>query len=449
MALSDDAEVLTPGFQAKHDHESLLNSFVVDGDALRIQVGVPNLTFINGNAGVDSRSDIISMTDGAPPAGYIPSIQVRHTVDAVTRLALVPSEYQCAPVSSFLGALVNLGTVFANGPISRVYTTTAAVTHDLTLGTAIAGVEYRLNGGAFTAIASLAAEVIGIGDTLEFRHADTSQAPMNTTAILDENGTDRAYVVFNTSTEFDSLFAYYTMNELSTGIGQVDRAARFGGAPAFVDQNTTSSVVAQSAFFVNALRPINVAGTVEHLKLTQAVAADILLPNADWTIMGWMRVAELVTTLQTILAQLDVASASPFTGRSFFLGFDSGSGGRAQVIIYSTASPFLRSHESGASSISINTWHHLAATFDQSTGLLVLFLDGVAQSGAPAAIAGVFRDGSTVTTNLTSGAVMDGAGPDTASTSTSGMEVDDVRLYHRLLGGGEISAIASATQPLE
>lgn len=449
VALSDDAGVLDAGFQAKHDHESLLNSFVIDSDALRIQVGVPNLTFINGNTGVDSRSDIISMTDGAPPTGYIPSIQVRHTFETVTYLALALSEYECAPASSFLAALTNLGTVFANGPISRVYTITSAVTHDLTLGTSITGVEYQLNSDPFEALVNLSSETLAVSDTLRFRHTDTSQSPMNTTAILDENGTDRAYVVFNTSTEFDALVAYYTMNELSTGVSQVNRAARFGGAPDFVDQNDTSSSTAKSTPFVNALRPINVASTIEHLSLSNTAAADILLPNADWTIMGWFRVAELTTDQQCILAQFDVASGSPFTGRSFFLGFDSGGSGRAEAIVYSDATPFFRSHVSGASSVLIDTWFHLAATFDQSTGLLVLYLDGTAQSGAPAAIAGNFRDGSTVTTNLTSGAVMNGGSADTASTSTSGMDVDDVRVYHRLLSGGEISSIASATQPLE
>ncbi len=83
----------------------------------------------------------------------------------------------------------------------------------------------------------------------------------------------------------------------------------------------------------------------------------------------------------------------------------------------------------------LNSWIHLAATYDGAT--MKLYVNGVLESSLPAAIA---IAGNTLPVGI--GAQVDGSG--SASRWLQG-GLDDVRIYNRALSAGEIAALASLT----
>lgn len=438
-SLTDDAATLDAAFQAKNDHESLLLVSAIDADGLTVSMG--GGTWINGNSAVVARGDALAPLDGALPGTdeLVVQVSTRHTVDAVVHESLVSLDLNTTPSSAELGSLAVMGTVFANGHISKIYTVAAAVTHDLTVGSATTGVEYRKNGGTWTAIASLSGDTFAISDTIELRHADTSETPLNTVAILDQNGTDVAYAVFNTSTEYDAMVAYWNMNEASS----IDRVARFGGSPDLT--NTSAPSVAGK--FGNAAQCRDNASTQEHLSLTNAAYSEFTLDYAtSWTISMWVNHAVGTTT---------TAGAPHFHGfvfhgvwpsdRSFVLGLSTSTGYVA--ITYNLSGTLDAQVSSGTlADATEGVDHHLAMVYDAAGNTIELFVDGVSEGTAgtsgtlnqPAA-SELLMIGAVNSTTLGAGSI---------TLSCEDTAIDDMRIYKRDLSSTEVLALFNAAQPL-
>lgn len=455
VSLSDDAGNLDASFQAKHDHEGRLAAFAIDDDSLRINL--LTRSFANGRNGFISRADALWALDGAlPGADQIEaSVLVRHTESATIREALQELVHPFAGTSSALGSLVNLGTVFANGPISRTYTVGAAVTHDLTVSTSITGIEYRINNGSWTALASLSGETFAVNDELEFRHGDTSDAPRATIGVLDENGTDRAYVVFNTDPTFEGLAGYWNMNEASAGSSPVARASRFGGAADFTDNNTCPSGIGQ---FDNAVQVTDGTSdaTVEHLTISNADALrKFLMPvgTEEFTIAGWFRLptgGATAKTTQVLWAMADFDSGSPFNNRSCYVTYVDPPGGGFE---------FTFIENDGTVHSFILTFGGTNNVNDEDVWIHVSF---VVSSAAGGTLTGYIKDGTSTQTNNTTGTgtiqttdqplSIGGAYHSGATETADSVEealVDDFRIYKgRALSESEINTIVAATQPL-
>jgi hypothetical protein len=457
ISLSDDAANLDAGFQAKHDHESQLSAVVVDGDGLALVAGQGG--WINGRAGVLVRADVLSILNGEIPGsdGLSVSVLVRHTVDSVVYEARVPMAYLSSPTSAVLVGLTNLGTVFANGPVSRTYIVAGAVTHDLTMGTSITGVQYRINNGAWTALASLSGESFSINDELEFRHGDTSEAPLNTIGILDQDGADVAYVVFNTDTDLASLVGYWNMNEPSTGVSPVARAARFGSATDFTDNNDCVSTTGQ---FSNAVKTTDGVSdvTIEHLTISNALALrKNLLPVGaeEWTICLWIKLpagGAVAKANQIFWSATDFDSGSPYTNRSVYLFYnDPPAGGFNFVFIENdgTIHSALVTFGGADNVDDEDKWIHASMVITTAAGgTLTVYIKDGATTPTPG-YTNRTGCGTVQTTDhpLVIGAAYHSGSPEQALTPEE-VEIDDFRIYKRALSEAQIDALVDATQPL-
>jgi len=442
LSLTADAATLDAGFQVKHDHESLVTASAIDADGLTISMGLG--TWTNDAAGVVARGDFLAPLDGEIPGTDEALVQVtsRHTVDSVVYEAIETLGFTTTPTSTDLASLFNMGTVFANGHISKPYVVATAVTHDLVEGHSITGVEYRKNGGTWTILSSLSGDTFAINDTIEFRHGDNGEDPMNTVGVLQENGTDVAYVVFNTSTEFDSLVAYWTMNEATS----IDRATRFGGTASLTNVNAA----AVAGKFGNAARCRDNASTQEYLSLTNAAYSEFTLDyTSSWSISMWVNHATgSIRPSSGAHLHAFMFHGVWATDRSFLLGWSSSNGYIA--ITYRTVNTQdARVNQVGGSPDTVSVEDqdvHLAMVYDSAANEIELFVDGVSEgtdttSGTmeqPAA-SELLMVGAANSTTL-------GAGDITLSCEDTA--IDDVRIYKRALSGTEVLAMFNAAQPL-
>ncbi len=445
LSLTADAETLDAGFQAKNNHLNKLSATVTD-DSLVLDAA--SGTFAAGNTDVISRADAIWKTDGDIPSSMAVSLDTRHTVSSVDYDALQSFSFSTTPTSAELAALTNLGTTFANGGPSILYTTLATGTYVMTLETSITSGQFRINGGAWT---NLPITATVSTDTLEFRHTDNGGSPANTIGILaNPSATDVAYVVFNTETEFEALVGYWTMNDAS----DVDRVARFGGAPDLADNNTVAAVTGK---FGSAARLQMNGATPEYLSLPSAqYSLDMQLDyTIDWTISMWVKHATGTTVTAgsphsqgflfrgvwtSDISLLFLWSSSLGYGIITYDGTGSGTGtedGRANATL-------------GATSGTEDVWHLLTATYDTSGNSLELHLDGVLQSnGADKTPNGVMNQPTTAEDVLI-GQVNGGTFGSSLVTGlqTEDTAIDDVRIYHRRMLTAEILAMFNATQPI-
>ncbi len=463
VSLTADAATLDAGFQAKNDHESQLSATITDGDSLVIAINTP--AFVNENAGVVARGDALWVLNGAIPSALALSILTRHTVSAVVYNARVSLAFTPAPTSAALGSLVNLGTVFATvsgtaGPVSKTFTAVSTNSHTLTVGTAITTVEFRLNNGAWTAIASLPGTGIAVSDELEFRHHDASGPPTNTVAVLDD-GTDKAYVVFSTSTEFEGLVGYWNMNEVSTGVAQVDRAARFGGAPVFTDINTSSSEAGAKGLttFGNAVKCTDGTNdaTIESLQVPNADALrKNLMPvgTEEFTIACWMKFpvgGSTAKATQIIWSMNDFDSGSPFTNRSCYLFFGGGSDNFIFVFVENDGTIHSGTVKfSGGASGQEDKWIHCSMVVSSASGgtLTVYIKDGTSTPTPSYSAQTGLGTIQTTTEPVTVGSARR-SNADSRDFSSEEVAIDEFRIYKgRALSEVEIDAIVAATQPL-
>lgn len=460
-ALLDDANDVDSGFQARHDHESQLFLDVTDDDGLVVRAQTNG--WINGNADVLARGDFLWVHDGAIPSTdeITIRVQTRHTVDTVTYTSRYSLDLDATPSSSALSGLTNLGTVFANGPVSRTYTVASATIHSVTVAS-LTGVEFRLNNGAWTAIGSFPAGALAVNDELEFRHGDTSGSPLNAVLILDDGTSDVAYCVLHTGTEFEGLVGYWTMNESSVGSSQIDRAARFGGAPDFVDMRTCPSGTGQFSNAVQVTDGGNVDANVEYLHISDTDAIrKALYPQAseDYTITAWVRLpagGATAKTTQTIWSMADydstTADTPDYVNRSTYLFYnDYPSGGFTFAHIDTAATGNVTSAAAslgGTNGVNDEeTWILVSCRKNNSAGTIRIYItDGTNTAGATSGgTAGALQStdqGIQIGASYRSGAV-------SADLSMEEALIDDFRIYRgRELSDSDIDALAAATHPL-
>lgn len=443
-SLTADAGVLDAGFQAKHGHQNRLVLAVTDLEGFNAPAGFGAGGWLAGTTDVASRADALSMNDGALPVPLVVSVAARHTFETVVYESLYNLDFPTSASDSSLSGLTNLGTVFANGPISRTFTRTPAgsATYTLTLGTAITGVEFRQNAGAWTAIVLLG--LVAQNDTLEFRHADTSGVPLNTVGVLDAAGTPVAYVIFHTGASLASLVGYWTMRETSTGVSPVNRSARFGGASAFVDNNNCDSAAGKFGLAARVRSNGTTEAGTRYLTISNALAlSKNLLPTTSFAAMLWVRMAVGSTSgnpTQTFLSNRDFSSVP----NTCFSIIADASGITVQVN-GTSGGVFTRSFSYGSGSNHVPNEDrdlHIALRFDDSLNEIRLIVDGVDR-------------GSTAMTEplessdqpLAIGAAYS-AGVVSPSNSARDARIDDARIYLRSPSVAEITAIATATKPL-
>lgn len=441
----NDAVNIDSGFQAVNSHECRLTLNLIDRDSLSLQVyqGAWQTSLRTDSV---SRAEVLGMADGDIRDVEF-SVLARHTVDSVVYEARNTLDFTTSPASAELSGLTNLGTVFAgdnttgvDGPVSRLYTCASAVTHDLTVGTSITGVQYRLNGGSWTAIASLSGETIAVNDTLEFRHQDNGGSPTNTVAILDEDGTDVAYLVFNTDPDMEGLVGYWTFNEVAAGATlAVDREARFGRAPAFeVDGVGVPSVTGKF------LRAVDFDG-VSYLRIDTA-DIDIELFQGG---VGDLSVA--------FFAKVDAASTSDRAAVAVGNG-DNGSNSMFHIRANaSTSSPASRwrmhvindlgfqfAQAPSAGTIDFGEWELVCMTIDVSASTATIYVvnDAGTESGSINFVTNGLVSPATSGRDFTVGSDDDDTSPGT------GIIVDDLRVYKRVLSQSEIEALFNRTAQL-
>lgn len=463
FSMTNDAETLEPGFQALNNHLSQLTATVVDGDGLTLAAFAG--AFITGFTDLISRAEFLAPLDGEIPSASTLSVLARHTLDAVTRDARVALSFGIAPTSAVLSGLANLGTVFATvsgtaGPVSRTYTTLTVNAHTLTVGSTTNQVEFRLNNGAWTAIASLPGTGIAVSDELEFRHHDASGPPSSTVAILDD-GTNRAYVVLSMSTLLEGLAGYWNMNEVSTGVAQVDRASRFGGAPAMTDINTCASEAGAKGLTTFGNAVVCTDGT------SDATVESVQIPNADalrknlmpvgteeFTIMVWMKFpvgGSTVKPTQMLWTMSDFDSGSPFTNRSCYLFFGGASDNFIFVVIENDGTVHSGTVKfSGGASGQEDKWIHCTMVVSSAAGgtLTVYIKDGTTTPSPSYSQQTGLGTIQTTTEPITLGAQRR-SNADFTTNSVDNAAFDEFRIYKgRALSEAEVDTIVAATQPL-
>lgn len=121
------------------------------------------------------RLRILQATNGVLPTTLRLRMRGSHIVDTVSFLSRVDLVWDFAVTSALTGQF-NFGARVQNG-ISNLYTATVAGTYNFTLSSAFASgsIEYRLNGGAFTALITAGNTTgnipgVAISDTIELRH---------------------------------------------------------------------------------------------------------------------------------------------------------------------------------------------------------------------------------------------------------------------------------------
>jgi len=358
---------------------------------------------------------------------------------------------------SVLSGKTNLGFMPANTAQGPFVVSDDAVDHNFTLGTALAGdVEYQLNAtmGAWTTLitaagttGTIAAAALTNGDDIFIRHLDNGGSPLQSILELEENTTLVAYAVLNTESRFDGLVGYWGMDESSTGVAQVDRLPKLMKlhTPDLVDTNTCEAATGQTNFG-SGVRVRNIGGPLqEHLRIANANADDIIPTGSDsFTISFWVNFASgsLDGTIRSLVSVLDDANGGPGFTDWVFRIFTNASDEIAAEVYDNTGAIGGGSLNSGTITDDGATWHHIALVHTTGSTYNV-YLDGSAGTASSSIGATINSTGE----DFVVGA-QDTAGVPNVTNSAVDAIIDDLRVYHRALSGGEVTALATATTPL-
>ena len=458
-SVSDDAEVIDSTFPAANSHENRLRVFGVDANSVVSAAPIFTGAWAAGTTGIADRASILAYSGGTVGDTIQTQIAARHDEGVFTDLeALQELTLQSTTASAILGGLINLGRIPANSPQGPYVVADGSLDHNFTIFSAIgADIEYQLNSttGAWTQLIASAtttgiilAAVLTTSDQIFFRHADSGGSPDYTVMLVEEATTDVAYAIIDTTAVFNSLRGWWSMNESSAGSSQVDRVSRFGTRPPdFDDSNGFVESIAGQTNYGLAARPRNNSSTQEWLEVTDANMADLqFVAGGDWTVLFWVRVLAfdaLGTTgadFQHIIGKVDYDSGSPFTNRSWYFFADASGSNRLIFVAIGTSGDIVDS-SSKTSGLVDDTWYHCALVYDRS-GDMTLYVDAVAQTGEPIA-----SDLQTSSEPLSIGGAYK-TGAVTTSNSLDDGRIQDLRVYHRVLSGTEITNIHGLGQPL-
>jgi PKD repeat protein len=149
-----------------------------------------------------------------------------------------------------------------------------------------------------------------------------------------------------------------------------------------------------------------------------------LEPVNGITVATW---ANITDTRSNAISEL-VRKAAPF--QSGYLLRWSDTNGIVQFVIDQSGTP-LRVNDNIPNSTYLNGWHHFAGTFDASTGVATLYVDGVSHGSSTGAATNLLHTGNLQFMNFVYAG--DAATPGT---------LDEVRIYDHALSPAEISALS-------
>ncbi|PIR98386.1 MAG: hypothetical protein COT88_01950 [Candidatus Colwellbacteria bacterium CG10_big_fil_rev_8_21_14_0_10_41_28] len=150
---------------------------------------------------------------------------------------------------------------------------------------------------------------------------------------------------------------------------------------------------------------------------TQTVTGDSPTFVEKLSVMAWVNPTEYPTERSTVVL-----------GNMYYMNIHSD--GSSQAYWYGTSSPGY--HSSGASTVPLNEWTHIANVWDGTN--VVLYVNGVARNTVP-----VTGDGTEPGANTFR------IGAENASRQFMG-KIDDVRIYDRALSVTEVQAIYNSTK---
>lgn len=447
-------EIDDPNIEASHE-----NRVRILGDDGIIELVIS--AWITGTSVTLFRPDILRKANGVLPTAAQFRVKSRHDVNALVDLeSLVELSQVSALTDTELAGLQNLGTLGASVASGGYTVVDDAVDHNFRLegGTLSADVQFQLNGitGAWTQLiasggssGTITAAALSPGDVIFFRHLDNSDVGNNVMFFGDENGTDVLYGVLTDDQEWDQLQGYWSMDEVSDGSGLVDRVARFGsGTPDLVDEDMTESVAGQTNFG-NAARILNSSGTIEHLRIANANAEPRIIPMGVFTVMCWVfaESGSFDGNFRSFVSCLDLANLGPgFAERVFHLSVNSTF--QLVGVVHDSTGDF----GGGGGARSVNNtmveqqWIHIALAFDGTN--YRVYTDGTVGPTVSGNILGTLN--STIQDFVVGGEDSGGTGAGNIDVATSQLDtrIDDLRMYHRTLSGGEIAVIAARGVPV-
>ncbi len=117
-------------------------------------------------------------------------------------------------------------------------------------------------------------------------------------------------------------------------------------------------------------------GTDDYIDFSASADTNAFDVDGDFTLEAWIYMNS-ITGARTILAKRDFTAATPPSTTNYALRVDNGS---LRLFWYASPSTLIDCFENatpgGQASISATTWHHVAATFDSSTMVATLYVDG-------------------------------------------------------------------------
>ncbi|MCB9333943.1 MAG: DNRLRE domain-containing protein, partial [Lewinellaceae bacterium] len=239
----------------------------------------------------------------------------------------------------------------------------------------------------------------------------TKQNYSSEVVLLASNGSSAAGVL--AVDDPNPLVCHLEMEE-GSGTTLVDSSPYGNDASTVGNPTWTTGVVGQA---------LNLDGSTQYATVPDAASLDI---TTAITLAAWIKPAGSAFSTQYIIKKATQGGTNGYelslsTLGEVFVRFNQAASANTYRLNSITTYP-----------LNSSAWMHIAATFDQNTGLIKLYINGAQEGGdlpGPAAIA---------TNNLALGI---GAQPDGVS-KFNGM-LDDVRVYNKALTLGEIQALAS------
>jgi hypothetical protein len=222
-----------------------------------------------------------------------------------------------------------------------------------------------------------------------------------TVIVQDSAGFKTAYKVHKDFT-YTNMVAYYPMNA-NTLAGDISGTGNNGTIEGSVTQTTDKDGNANSAYNFNGTNGVIVIANNPSLALT---------PANGYTIMAWIKPVA-ISGINGIVSKYHSASANGYVFR-----LNSGKLDLDQIITGST--------------VSVDTWYHVAATRTGST--IVLYIDGVATTASGTILAvetntDPLRIGQDYSTDIITPRYFNGS-------------IDDVRVYNKALTQAEVQNIS-------
>jgi hypothetical protein len=179
--------------------------------------------------------------------------------------------------------------------------------------------------------------------------------------------------------------------------------------------------IAQTGESINVNPTIGLGPLKTYGHIPTASGSNLRLNNTNWTIEAWVFIPSNATAEEMFV----VESYSGGNTGGFVLRISS----TRRVKAYQIAGPSMSNSVTGSTQLSVNTWSHIAATMDQNTGKLRVFLNGI-------------EDGITdcfIQTNNVNDYLLIGArGDDTRVWQTH--SIDEVRIWNVAKTASELTA---------